>query len=71
MVITTPVAALFSSIGIGFLLDSYVEEYLSSGQFKEVVVTDLTANQTNYLVFHKNKKMNTSQRQAFELIKEL
>ena len=65
------VTALFSSIGVGFLPDSYVAEYLLSGQFKEVVITDLTANQTNYLVFHKNKKMNASQKQAFELIKEL
>lgn len=65
------VTAIASSVGIGFLPENYVSEYVNSGTFKEVKVTDIVAKQTNYLIIHKNKKLNPLQQQAFNVIKGL
>ena len=65
------VTAIESSVGIGFLPENYVQEYIDRGIFREIAVTDIVANQTNYLVIHKNKRLNKLQQQAFDIIKNL
>ena len=65
------VTAIKSSVGIGFLPENYVREYIDTGVFREIEVSDIVANQTNYLVIHKNKRLNPLQQQAFDVIKNL
>ena len=65
------VTAIKASVGIGFLPENYVSEYIERGVFKEIKITDIVANQTNYLIIHKNKRLNKLQQQAFDIIKNL
>jgi DNA-binding transcriptional LysR family regulator len=65
------VTAIRSKLGIGFLTEGYVHEYIREGIFKKVKISDVEANQTNYLIIHKNKKLNPLQQQAFDIIKGL
>ena len=65
------VTAITASVGIGFLPENYVREYIDTGVFREIEVSDIVANQTNYLVIHKNKRLNPLQQQAFDVIKNL
>ena len=65
------VTAIKSCVGIGFLPENYVQEYIDRGIFRKIAVTDIVANQTNYLVIHKNKRLNKLQQQAFDIIKGL
>ena len=43
----------------------------SAMQIKEIVIADIVAEQTNYLVIHKNKRLNPLQQQAFDIIKNI
>ena len=63
--------AIKSCVGIGFLPQNYVREYIDRGLFREVSVCDVVAHQTNYLIIHKNKKLNALQQQAFDIIRQL
>ncbi len=65
------VTAIKSCVGIGFLPENYVQEYIDRGVFKEIEVSDIVAKQTNYLIIHKNKRLNKLQQQAFDIIKGL
>ncbi len=65
------VTAIRGRLGIGFLQENYVRKYLTRGLFRVVDVSDIDAHQTNYLVIHKNKRLNPLQQQAFDLIKQL
>ena len=65
------VTAIRSKLGVGFLTEGYVKEFIESGEFKIVNIKDIVATQTNYLVIHKNKKLNSFQQQAFDIIKTL
>ncbi len=65
------VTAICANLGIGFLPENYVKEYTKNKILKEIEITDVFANQTNYLIIHKNKKLNPLQRQAFNLIKSI
>ncbi len=65
------VTAIRANLGVGFLPENYVSEYVERGIFKKLTVTDIIANQTNHLVIHKNKKLNPLQRQAFDIIKNM
>ena len=65
------VTAICSNLGVGFLPENYVGEYIKKNILKEIKITDVVANQTNYLIIHKNKKLNPLQQQAFDLIKNL
>lgn len=65
------VTALYSSLGIAFLPDSYIAGHVARGKLKEITITDLTTNRTNNLVIHKNKKLNAIQQSVFDLIKTL
>ena len=63
--------ALHASLGVAFLPHSYITAHLDSDKFKEINIEGLDANQTTYLVIHKNKKLNALQQQAFTLIQSL
>ena len=65
------VTAIHANLGVGFLPENYVKEYIDNNVFREIFITDVIANQTNHLVIHKNKKLNPLQQQAFNLIKNL
>ena len=65
------VTAICSNLGVGFLPKNYVIEYTEKKILKEIKITDVVANQTNYLIIHKNKKLNPLQQQAFNIIKNL
>lgn len=65
------VIGIKSCIGIGFLPETYVRDYIDNGLFKEIVIDDIVAEQTNYLVIHKNKRLNPLQQQAFDIIKNI
>ncbi len=65
------VTAIRSKLGVGFLTEGYVKEFIESGEFKIININDIVATQTNYLVIHKNKKLNSFQQQAFDIIKTL
>lgn len=65
------VTAIQANLGVGFLPENYVKEYIDNNIIREILITDVIANQTNYLVIHKNKKLNSLQQQAFNLIKNL
>ncbi len=65
------VTAIRSKLGVGFLTEGYVKGFIESGEFKIINIKDIVATQTNYLVMHKNKKLNSFQQQAFDIIKTL
>ena len=65
------VTGIKSSIGIGFLPETFVRDYIDNGLFKEVVISDIVAEQTNYLIIHKNKRLNPLQQQAFDIIRNI
>ncbi len=65
------VTAIRFKLGIGFLTEGYVSEYIKEGVFKRVEISDVEAHQINYLVIHKNKKLNPLQQQAFDIMKGL
>ncbi len=65
------VTAIRSKLGVGFLTEGYVKAFIESGEFKIINIKDIVATQTNYLVMHKNKKLNSFQQQAFDIIKTL
>lgn len=65
------VTAIRSKLGVGFLTEGYAREYIKKGVFKRVEISDVEARQTNYLVIHKNKKLNPLQQQAFDIMKSL
>ncbi len=63
------VAAVFASLGIALLPESFVHGHIERGKLKEIKIEGLNDNRTNYIVMHKNKKLNSMQRQAYELLK--
>ncbi len=65
------VTAIRSNLGVGFLPENYVREYVEKGIFKKLTINNIIANQTNHLIIHKNKKLNSLQRQAFDIIKNM
>lgn len=65
----TLVTAIYSCLGIAFLPDSYVVGHIERETFKEVKIMDFSANRTNYLVVNKNKRLNSFQSQAINIMK--
>jgi DNA-binding transcriptional LysR family regulator len=65
------VTALYASLGIGFLPESYVKGHIRRGKFKKIDIDGLNSAQKNNLVIHKNKKLNALQQQAYDLVKEI
>ena len=65
------ITATRSGLGIALLPDSVVRKYIRRNELKEIAVEHLDAIRTNYIVIHKNKKLNPVQQQAFDLLKTL
>ena len=65
------ITALYAGLGVAFLPHSYVTGHLERDKFKEIEIEGFDANQTHYLIIHKNKKLNPLQQQAYEFIQTL
>lgn len=65
------ITATFACLGIAFLPDSVVREHIEQGNLKEISVDGLDAVRTNYIVIHKNKKLNLLQQQAFDILRNI
>lgn len=65
------ITAALSKLGIAFLPDSVVCDYLEQQELKQITVQDLDAIRTDYIVIHKNKKLNALQQQAFDILKSM
>ncbi len=62
------IAAIYACLGISVLPESYVSGHIERGKFKKLYVEALDVNYTNYIVTHKNKKLNTIQKQAYDVL---
>ncbi len=65
------IAAIYAGLGISILPESYVSGHIERGKLKKLYVKNLDVNYTNYAVMHKNKKLNSIQRQAYEILLEM
>ncbi len=65
------ITAALSKLGIAFLPDSVVREHLEQQELKHITVEDLDAIRTDYIVIHKNKKLNQLQQKAFDILKSM
>ncbi len=65
------VAALYASLGLALLPVSYVAGHIERGKFKEICLENFDGNRTNYLVIHKNKKLNAIGREAYAILKQM
>jgi len=65
------ITAALSKLGIAFLPDSVVREQLEQNELKQIAVEGLDAIRTDYIVIHKNKKLNLLQQQAFDVLKSM
>ncbi len=62
------ITAIYASLGISILPESFVKGHIERGKFKRIDVEGLDINYRNYMVIHKNKKLNNIQQQAYELL---
>lgn len=65
------ITAALAKLGIAFLPDSVVREQLEGKELKQIAVDGLDAIRTDYIVIHKNKKLNSLQQQAFDILKSM
>ncbi len=65
------ITAVSNALGISFLPDSSVANYIKNKEFKEITIKDLTATQTKYIVKHKNRRLNEIQQLAYDIFKTL
>lgn len=65
------ITALYAGLGVAFLPHSYLMGHLERNKFKEIEIEGFDANQTHYLIIHKNKKLNPLQQQAYDFIQTL
>ncbi|MBQ7224549.1 MAG: LysR family transcriptional regulator [Clostridia bacterium] len=65
------ITAVSSALGVSFLPDSSVTNYIRNKKFKEIKIKDLTATQTKYIVKHKNRRLNEIQQRAYDIFKTL
>ena len=65
------ISAVYNSIGITVLPDSFVRGHINRGKFKEIFVDGLDVNYTNYIIIHKNKKLNRIQKEAYDFLCKL
>lgn len=65
------ITAVYASLGIAFLPESFVRGHIARGRFKEIRIRDLDSERNNYLIMHKNKRLNAIQEAAYRLLKEI
>ncbi len=64
------VAAVYAALGIAFLPESFVIGHIERKKFKEIRIEGFDGNRSNYLVIHKNKKLTSAQKTAYEVLKK-
>lgn len=62
------ITAVYASLGISVLPESFVQGHISRGRFKEIKIEGLDSSRGNYLVRHKNKKLNKAKQIAYEML---
>ncbi len=62
------ITAVYNMLGIAVLPESFVRGHIERGKFKEIKLYELDANYSNYMVIHKNKKLNKIQKQAYDVL---
>ncbi len=65
------IAAVYASLGIALLPESFVRGHIERGKFKEICIEGLDSGRNNYLIIHKNKRLNAIQQAAYSLLKEM
>ncbi len=65
------VAALYASAGVALLPESYVKGHIQRGKFRKIQVDGMDGNHDNYLVIHKNKKLNAVGAQAYHILEQM
>ena len=62
---------LLGVFGFAFLPESFVGGHIARGRFKEIKIKDLDSSRNNYLIIHKNRRLNAIQESAYLLMKEM
>jgi len=65
------ITATYAQLGISILPDSFVRGHIERGKLKKIQLDGLEAVYTNYIVIHKNKKLNDIQQQAYDALKDM
>lgn len=65
------ITAVYASLGIAFLPESFVGGHIARGKFKEINIRDLDSSRNNYLIIHKNRRLNAIQESAYRLMKKM
>ncbi len=65
------VAALYASVGLALLPESYVSGHIERGKFKELTIEGFDGQRVNHLIMHKNKRLNAAGREAYKILKEI
>ncbi|MBE6656491.1 MAG: LysR family transcriptional regulator [Ruminococcaceae bacterium] len=65
------ITAVYASLGIALLPESFVGGHIARGKFKEIKIEDLDSRRNNYLIIHKNRRLNSFQETAYSLMKEM
>ena len=65
------ITATYAQLGISILPESFVRGHIERGKLKQIQLDGLEAVYTNYIVIHKNKKLNEIQQQAYDALKNM
>lgn len=65
------ITAVYASLGVALLPESFVRGHIERGKFKEICIQGLDGGRNNYLIMHKNKRLNAIQERAYSLLKEI
>lgn len=65
------IAAVYAALGIAFLPESFVGGHIARGKFKEIRIENLDNERNNYLIIHKNKRLNAIQEIAYAMLKKM
>lgn len=65
------ITATYAGLGVAVLPDSFVRGHIERGKLKRIRLEGLEAEYTNYIVIHKNKKLNEIQQQAYDALKDM
>ncbi len=65
------ITAVYASLGIAFLPERFVGGHIARGKFKEIRILGLDSSRNNYLIMHKNRRLNAFQEAAYAMMKEM
>ena len=63
------ITATYACLGISILPDSFVRGHIERGKLKKIQLEGLESEYTNYIVIHKNKKLNDIQQEAYDVLR--